>query len=155
MPNNSIQVKGLQKSYKKLHGYAKRHLRTVSLHADCAFHRTVGACADLAGIQRYFGCRHHSRSADYGFSLVGRNIVMACRGRYTRAVYAGLDMDRGDCRTVRKIGGRCRRLFLPAYLPSIYQFGVCAHRIDAVSHPFFCRKPASDLNSGSHPCVIV
>ncbi len=41
-----------------------------------------------------FGCRNHSRSAPYGFPLVGRSIVMACRGRYARAVYAGIDMDR-------------------------------------------------------------
>lgn len=57
----------------------------------------------------------------------------------------------GDCWTVSKISGRCRCFFLPAYLPSIYQFGVCTHRIDAVSRPCFCRKPASDFNSGSYP----
>ena len=96
-----------------------------------AFGRAVGTCADLAGIQRDFGCRHHSRSAHYGLSLAGRSTVMACRSRYTRAVYAGLDLDRGDCRTVRKIGGRCKRLFLSAYLPAVYQFGVCADRVDA------------------------
>ena len=85
--------------------------------------------------QCYFGCRHHSRSADDGLSLTSRRMVMACRGRYTRAVYAGFDMGRGDCWTVRKIGGRRRRLFLPADLPAIYQFGVCADRIDAVGRP--------------------
>ena len=138
-----------------VYGYAAGHIRAVSLHADCAFDRAVGACADLAGIQRDFGCRHHSRSAHYGLPLVGRSIVMACRGRYTRAVYAGLDMDRGDCRTVRKIGGRRRRLFLPAYLPAVYQLGVCADRIDAASCSRLCRKPAGDLDRGSHPRATV
>ena len=37
-----------------------------------------------------------------GFRSVGGSTVMAGRGRHTRAVYAGLDMDRGDCRTVRQ-----------------------------------------------------
>ena len=127
-------------------GCARRHLRTVPLHADCAFHRSVGACADLARFQRDFGCRHHSGCVDYGFSFVGRIIVMACRGRYTRVVYAGLDLDRGDCRTIRNIGGRCRRLFLPAYLPSIYQLGVRADQFDAASRSRLCRKPAGDLD---------
>ena len=131
------------------------HLRTVPLHADCAFHHSVGACVELARFQRHIGCRHHPRGVDYGLSFVGGDTVMACRSRYTRAVYAGLDLDRGDCRTVRKIDGRCRRLFLPADLPAIYQFGVRAHRIDAASRPCFCRKSAGDLDRGSHPCVAV
>ena len=63
-----------------------------------------------------------------GFRSPAGVLVMACRGRYTRAVYAGLDLDRGDCRTVRKIGGRCRRLFLSDHLPTVYQLGVCADR---------------------------
>ena len=92
---------------------------------------------------------------DYGLPLVGRGTVMACRGRYTRAVYAGLDLDRGDCRTVRKIGGRCRRLFLSDYLPAVYQLGVCADRVDAAGRSRLCRKPAGDLDRGCHPCVTV
>ena len=88
---------------------------------------------------------------DYGLPLVGGGTVMACRGRYTRAVYAGPDLDRGDCRTVRKIGGRCRRLFLSAYLPAVYQLGVCADRVDAASRSRLCRKSAGDLHRGGHP----
>ena len=130
-------------------------IRAVPLHADCAFRRAVGACADLTGIQRDFGCRHHSRSVHYGLSLVGGSTVMACRSRYTRAVYAGLNLGRGDCRTVRKIGGRRKRLFLSAYLPAIYQLGVCADRVDAVGRSRLCRKPAGDLDRGSHPCATV
>lgn len=80
---------------------------------------------------------------------------MACRGRYTLAVYAGLDMDRGDCRTVRKIGGWRRRLFLSDNFPSVYQLGVCTNRIDAVGRSRLCRKPASDLDSERHPCTAV
>ena len=118
-------------------------------------HRAVGACADLTGIQCDFGCRHHSRSAHYGLPLVGGGTVMACRGRYTRAVYTGLDLDRGDCRTVCNIGGRCRRLCLSDYLPAVYQLGVCADRVDAVSRARLCRKSAGDLDRGCHPRAAV
>jgi uncharacterized protein YjbI with pentapeptide repeats len=47
------------------------------------------------------------------------DIVMACRGRYTRAVYAGLDLDRGDCRIVRKIGGWRNCSCLSDSLPAV------------------------------------
>ena len=67
-----------------VYGYAKRHLRTIPLHADCAFRPAVGACADLAGIQWNFSRSDHSRSASDGLSLVGRNIGLACRSRHTR-----------------------------------------------------------------------
>ena len=56
---------------------------------------------------------------------------MACRSRYTRAVYTGLDLDRDDCRVIRKIGGWCERLFLSDHLPTVYQLGLCANRVDA------------------------
>jgi len=44
-----------------------------------------------------------------------------------------------------------KRLFLPAYLPSIYQFGVRSNRVDAVGSSILCRKSAGDLDSGRHP----
>ena len=134
-----------------VYGYEKWHLRTVPLHADCGFGRAVGACAYLIGIQCDFGSRNHSGGAHYGLPIDGRSIVVACRGRYTRAVYAGPDLDRGDCRTVREIGRRRKRLFLPSYFPSVYQLGVCSDRIDASGCSRLCRKPASDFDCGSHP----
>lgn len=90
-----------------------------------------------------------------GFSLVGRGTVLACRSRYTRAVYAGFDLDRGHCRAVRKNSGRCKRLFLSIDLPAVYQFGLCADRNDAISRTRLCRKPAGDLYRRNHPCSIV
>jgi len=60
-------------------------------------------------------------------------------------VYASPNMDRGDRRTVREIGGRCGRLFLPTHLRSIYRFDGCPNRIDAVGCSRLCRKPTSDL----------
>ena len=65
---------------------------------------------------------------------------MACRGRYPCAVHAGFDLDRCHCWIVCEISGWRRCLFLPAYLPSIYQFGVCAHRINAASGPGFAEN---------------
>ena len=61
---------------------------------------------------------------------------MACSCRYTCGVYAGPDLDRGDCRTVRKIGGRRRRLFLPAYLPSLYQGNKWHHNFETSDNKF-------------------
>jgi hypothetical protein len=83
--------------------------------------------------------------------LVALITVMACCGRYTRAVYVGPDLDRGDSRTVCKIGGRCKRLFLSHYLTTVYQFGVCAYRVHAGACSRLCRKSACDLDSGDHP----
>ena len=114
-----------------------------------------GACADFTGIQCHFGCGHHTRRNTDGLPLVGGHIVMAGCNRYTRAVYAGTHLDRGDCRIIRQIGGRSRCLFLPARLPAVYQFGLRAHRIDAAGRPCFCRKPAGDVNSGSYPRTTV
>jgi hypothetical protein len=73
---------------------------------------------------------------------------MACRGRYTSAIYAGIDMNRGNCRTFRKIGGWCRRLCLSNYLPAIYQFGVRAHSVHA-------RNPSTLLPKTSRWTSIV
>ncbi len=47
---------------------------------------------------------------------------------------------------VRKIGGRCKRVFLSADLPAVYQLGVCADRVDAAGCPRLCRKSAGDLD---------
>jgi len=74
----------------------------------------------------------------------------ACRYWHTRAVHAGPDLDRGDSRTDRKISGRRGCLLLPAYLPSVYQLGVCADRVHALSRPRLYRKPVGDLHRGIH-----
>ena len=63
-----------------------------------------------------------------GFRSPAGYTVMACCSWYTCAVYTGPDMDCGDCRTVCKIGGRCKRLFLSHYLPAVYQLSICAYR---------------------------
>ncbi len=94
----------------------------------------------------HVGYHHHSRSTDYGLSLVGGNTAVACRSRYTRAVYTGLDVDCGDCRVIRKIGGRCERLFLSDHLPTVYQLGLCANRFHAGACSRLCRKSASHLH---------
>ncbi len=91
-------------------------------------------------------------------SLVSNTIsvvVMACRSRYIGAIYSGLDMDRCNCRTVCHISRRRRSICLPAYLSSIYQFGVCADRVDAASRSRLCRKSAGDLDRGCHPRIAV
>jgi len=46
-------------------------------------------------------------------------------------------------RSVRKIGGRCKRLFLSVTLPAVYQLGVCTDRVDAVGCSRLCWKPAT------------
>jgi hypothetical protein len=49
-------------------------------------------------------------------------------------------MDRSNFWTNRKNGRWRKCLSLPAYLPAVYQLGVCANRIDAACHPFLCRN---------------
>lgn len=71
---------------------------------------------------------------------------MACRSRYTSTVYTGINVGRGDCRIVRKNRGRCKRIFLPAYLPAVYQLGFCADRFDAeVVRAFAENQPVTSI----------
>jgi hypothetical protein len=135
--------------------YSKEHIREVSLHADFAFHRAVGACANLAGIQSLFRCRNHSRCLNMDFRLsTGVLSWLAVSGILALFTLA-LTLDRGDCRTVRKISGRCKRLFLSVNLPAVYQLSVCTNRFDAVGSSRLCRKSTGNLDSGIHSCVVV
>lgn len=53
-------------------------------------------------------------------------------------VYAGSNLGRSNCWTIRKIGGRRDCFFLPDYFPSFHQLGLCAYRIDAASRSRLC-----------------
>jgi len=71
---------------------------------------------------------------------------MACRGRYTRVIYAGLNLGRGDCRIICKIGGRCRRLFLPNYLlPFISSTFVPTESMPAGVRAFAENQPVTSI----------
>jgi len=84
-------------------------------------------------------------------SLIGRNLVMARRRWYTRAVYSGPDMDCGDCRTVSKIIGWCNCSCLSDSLTSVNQPGVCTDKLDACWCSRLCRESACHGDSGDHP----
>ena len=62
------------------------------------------------------------------------------------AVIAGL--------TAKSIDGAAAFSY-PIDLPALYQLGVCANQVDAAGRQGLCRKPASDGDSGNHPCVTV
>lgn len=70
---------------------------------------------------------------------------------HTRTIHPGFDLDGSDCRIVRQIGGRCKRLFLSVNLPAIYQPAICADQPDAIGRSRICRKSAGNLDRGDHP----
>jgi len=61
------------------------------------------------------------------------------------------DLDCGHCRIVREIDGWRDCVFLSADFSAVHQFCVCADRVDALSGPRLCGKPAGDRDRECRP----
>ncbi len=122
------------------------HLRAVSHHANFTFYLALGACANLACIQRYISCVHYSCGVDNGLSFAGGDTVIACGSRCPHAIYAGVDLDRGDCWTIRKNGRRASAFSYPIiFLPFISSAFVPTESMPSVVRAFAENQPITSL----------
>jgi len=112
-----------------------------------------GPCAYITGIQRDFGGRHHSRSARDGFPLAGGSTVMAGRGRLARAIYAGFNLDRGDCRlSANSIDGASAFSYPLIFLPFISSAFVPTDSMPPVVRAFAENQPVTSIVDAIRLC---
>src|SRR5215204_886792 len=131
--------------------HAERHRRALPVDADRTVGRAVGARGDLAGRQSDLARGRRARRPPDGLPFGGRSAGVARGRRHFDPVHPGVDLDRGDPRSLREVRGRRSRVLLPAHLPTVHQLGIRAHRHHARSGARLRRVSAGDVHRQRDP----